>query len=325
MKTLLIAALLSFGLSVSCAFVGLPILRKIKAGQTVLGYVKEHKHKNGTPTMGGLLFILPSVIIYFIAGQARIANVAVVIGIAFMLVGFIDDFIKIKLKHNEGLKPYQKIIFQLAISLIAGVFCYQNGITVFHLPFVAKSIDLQWGTIPLVAVIFIATTNCVNLTDGLDGLASSVSIIYFVIITVLIGLQVEFMPDIYLKAGEYQSLRLLSICLSGGILAFLLFNVNKASVFMGDTGSLSLGGFIAAISIFSSNSFFIPIIGIMFVLSGISVIMQVLHYKRTKKRIFLMAPLHHHFQLKGNSETQISYGYLVATVVFGALSLIAYA
>ena len=113
--------------------------------------------------------------------------------------------------------------------------------------------------------------------------------------------------------------------MSGGLLAFLLFNVNKASVFMGDTGSLSLGGFIAAISIFSSHSFFIPIIGIMFVLSGISVIMQVLHYKKTKKRIFLMAPLHHHFQLKGKSETQISYGYLVVTVVFGTLSLIAYA
>ncbi len=319
------ASLLSFGLSVTFAFVGIPILRKIKAGQTVLGYVKEHKHKNGTPTMGGLLFILPSVLIYFIAGQARIANVAVVIGLAFMLVGLIDDLIKIKLKHNEGLKPYQKIIFQLAISVIAGVFCYQNGITVFHIPFVAQSVDLGWVSIPIIALVFIATTNCVNLTDGLDGLASGVCIVYFIMIAVLIGLQVEFMPELYLRRSEYHSLRLLSFCLSGGILAFLLFNVNKASVFMGDTGSLSLGGFIASISIFSSNSFFIPMIGIMFVLSGISVIMQVLHYKRTKKRVFLMAPLHHHFQLSGYSETQISYGYVVVTVVFGILSLIAYA
>ena len=129
----------------------------------------------------------------------------------------------------------------------------------------------------------------------------------------------------YLKPEEYESLQFLSVSLVGGILGFLVFNVSKASVFMGDTGSLSLGGFIAAISIFSSNSFFIPIIGIMFVLSGISVIVQVAYYKKTKKRVFLMAPLHHHFQLKGYSESKISYCYALITAVIGALTVIPYA
>jgi phospho-N-acetylmuramoyl-pentapeptide-transferase len=128
----------------------------------------------------------------------------------------------------------------------------------------------------------------------------------------------------YLKPSEYEKLNILSSCLMGGILAFLIFNVSKAKVFMGDTGSLSLGGFIGAISIFSSNSFFIPIIGIMFVLSSISVIIQVVYFKKTKKRVFLMAPFHHHLQLKGWTETKIVYVYVVMTAIFGALSLLFY-
>jgi phospho-N-acetylmuramoyl-pentapeptide-transferase len=325
-KILIAVGLSSLLLSLTCGFIVIPLLRKIKAGQTVLKYVESHKEKNGTPTMGGLFFIIPSCIIFFIFGglNGRIATVSLSIGIAFLLVGFLDDFIKIKFKRNEGLKAYQKIIFQFAIAVLSGVFAFVNGITVFHLPFCGRSINLGVFTIPVIALVFIAITNSVNLTDGLDGLAGSVSVVYLFFITILISLQCSSFKSMYFKPDEYEKLNVLSACLIGGILAFLVFNTPKAKVFMGDTGSLSLGGFIGAISVFSSNSFFIPVIGIMFVISSISVIIQVAYYKKTRKRVFLMAPLHHHFQLKGYSETKISYLYSLITALFGLLSILIY-
>ena len=325
MKLILLSAICSLALTILAGFIVVPLLKKIRAGQTVLKYVKEHKEKNGTPTMGGVFFILPAVVISFVfGGIGRMSMVTCTIGLAFLVVGFFDDFIKIKLRKNEGLKAYQKIIFQLSIALVAGVFAFVNGITVFHLPFINKSIDLGLFTLPFVAFIFVAITNSVNLTDGLDGLAGSVSAVYLISIAVLISAQTLGLSHLYLQPEEYDKLVLLSACLVGGILGFLLFNVNKARVFMGDTGSLSLGGFIGAISIFSSNSLFIPVIGITFVLSGISVIVQVFHYKRTKKRVFLMAPLHHHFQLKGYTETQIAYTYTLLTAFLGVISVLSY-
>ena len=326
MKTIVVAGLLSAMLSIFSGLLLIPILRKIKAGQTVLHFVEEHKNKNGTPTMGGLFFITSAVIIFFLfgGGEGRMAIVAVSIGLSFMLVGFIDDFIKIRFHRNEGLKAYQKIIFQSAIAVIAGIFAYKNGITVFHIPFSLKTVDIKIYTIPIVAIIFIAITNSVNLTDGLDGLAGNVSLVYLLSMTALVIVQATCFKRLYLRVEEYYRLNLLSVCLVGALCGFLVFNSSKARIFMGDTGSLSLGGFIGAISIFTSNSFFIPVIGIMFVLSSISVIVQVTHYKRTKKRVFLMSPLHHHFQMKGYSETQISYCYSLVTAVFGIVSVLFY-
>ena len=322
MKSLLLACLLSLLLTLFAGKVCIPLLRKIKAGQTVLKYVEEHKEKNGTPTMGGLFFILSATVIFVAFGglNGKIAVMSLTIGLAFLVVGFIDDFIKIRYHQNEGLKAYQKIIFQLGIAGVAGVFAFRNSITLFNIPFFNVAVDLDWWTIPIVALIFIAMTNSVNLTDGLDGLAGSVSAVYLVTIIALISLQTEFTASII----EKNNLLLLSACLLGSILGFLFFNVNKAKVFMGDTGSLSLGGFLGAVSIFSSNSFFIPIIGIMFVLSSISVIVQVLYFKRTKKRVFLMAPLHHHFQLKGYTETQITFSYTLITIAIGVISVLLY-
>lgn len=325
LKNYLSVCLSSLCLSIILGIITIPLLRKLKAGQTVLKYVETHKDKNGTPTMGGLFFIVSAIIIYYISGgKGGIANVCIVIGSAFMAVGFLDDFTKIRFKQNEGLKAYQKIIFQSSIAIIAGVFAFRNGISVFYLPFCKKSLDLGVFTIPIVSCIFIAITNSVNLTDGLDGLAGSVSAVYLVFISILIVVQTASFEFMYLKIEEYNDVIRLCACLIGGLLGFLVFNVNKAKVFMGDTGSLSLGGFLGAISIFSSNSFFIPVLGIMFVLSSISVIVQVLHFKRTKKRIFLMAPLHHHFQLKGYTEAQISFYYSLITAIMGAILIIFY-
>ena len=324
MKKYILASVYSLILSFIAGLIVIPLLKKIKAGQPVLKYVETHKDKNGTPTMGGLFFILSSVLVFFVIGgmSGRIATVSVSIGVAFMAVGFIDDFIKIRFHRNEGLKAYQKIIFQTAIAVLAGVFSYRNGITCFNLPFGSLMLNLGVWTIPIVAIIFIAITNCVNLTDGLDGLAGGVSSVYLIMLAFLISMQWRVKFGTETLGEEYDKLVLLSCCIFGGLLAFLVFNTSKARVFMGDTGSLSLGGFLGAISIFSSNSFFIPILGIMFVTSGISVIVQVVHYKRTKKRVFLMAPLHHHFQLKGYTEAQITFCYSLITALAGIATVI---
>lgn len=325
MKNYIFATLLSLIFSVIAGVIVIPLLKKIKAGQTVLKYVESHKDKNGTPTMGGLFFIISAVIIFFIfGGGGRMSIVAVSLGLAFLIVGFLDDYIKIRYKRNEGLKAYQKIIFQFIIAILAGVFCFRNGITVFYIPFFKGTVDLGVFTIPLVAVIFIAITNSVNLTDGLDGLSAGVGTMYLLSLAVLILVQMGGFGYLYLRVREYDDLILLSCCLIGAILGFLVFNVSRARVFMGDTGSLSLGGFIGAITVFSSNSFFMPIIGIMFVTSSVSVIIQVLYFKKTKKRVFLMAPLHHHFQMKGYTETQISYCYSLITGIMGVLAIIFY-
>lgn len=324
MKEYLLAALLSAIITLLSGFIVIPLLKKIKAGQPIYKYVEAHKDKNGTPTMGGLFFIISAAIVFlmFFGYKNGIATVSLTFGLAFMAVGFLDDFIKIRYRKNEGLKPYQKIVFQLFIAVFAGVYCYKNGITFFYIPFYKSVVDLGVFTIFIVAAVFIAVTNSVNLTDGLDGLASSTVFPYLIVIAALIYIESDYSLGYLSK--DYGALIGLSVCLAGAVLGFLFFNVNKAKVFMGDTGSLSLGGFLGAISLFSGNGFFIPIIGIMFVLSSISVIMQVAYFKKTGRRIFLMAPLHHHFQLKGKTESQISYVYGFITAIVGCVSVLFY-
>jgi phospho-N-acetylmuramoyl-pentapeptide-transferase len=208
------------------------------------------------------------------------------------------------------LKPYQKIVFQTAIAIVAAVYCALNGLTKLSIPFATSlSVDLGWGMVPFVIFVFLATVNCVNLTDGLDGLAGGTCIAYLFamgILNVLLGQQFD----------------LLCFLSCGALGAFLVFNTNKASVFMGDTGSLALGGLIACISLFSGNALYIPLFGVMFVVSGISVIVQVIYYKRTKRRVFLMAPLHHHFQMKGFTECKLSYIWFLITMLVSLFCLI---
>lgn len=312
MKIYLICLLTAFAADFILILLLLPLLRKLKAGQYILGYVKEHKSKNGTPTMGGLAIISSIIVVSlgFCGVGDTTVNLTLVVTAGFMLVGFIDDFLKIYRKENEGLKPYQKIFFQLSIAVIAAVYCYINEITSIKIPFAGGlDVDLFWGIIPVVIFIFIATVNCVNLTDGLDGLAGGTSLAYFAVMGIMLALDENNSATICITAV-------------GALAAFLIFNVNKASVFMGDTGSLALGGLIACVSVFSGNSLYIPILGIMFVVTGISVIVQVIYYKRTRRRVFLMAPLHHHFQMKGHNECKIAYVYFMLTALVGILCLI---
>ena len=311
MKSIFIAMLFAFLASGALLLSILPLLRRLKAGQYILGYVKEHKSKGGTPTMGGLAFICAIVIVGFctLGFYGGEVNLTLAITASFMVVGFLDDFIKIYHKKNEGLKPYQKIIFQLAIATVAALYCYYNGITKLNIPFTSISADISWGIIPLVIFIFTATVNCVNLTDGLDGLAGGTSCAYLLVLGIMLSVR-----------GTYFAV--LCFIGVGAVAAFLVFNVNKAAIFMGDTGSLALGGLITCLSVFSGNALYIPIIGIMFVISGISVIIQVIYYKRTRKRVFLMAPLHHHFQMKGHTECKITYCYFALTAFVGIICLI---
>lgn len=309
MKISLVAVLSSFFLCLVLCLILIPLLKKLRAGQNILSYVTEHAEKKGTPTMGGAAFVISSAIVALaLSDGERHVFTAVCMGISFMLVGFIDDILKLRHRENEGLKPYQKLIFQFGIAAIAGVYCYINELTLVYFPFTGFVLDTGVWFIPLCIFVFVAVVNGVNLTDGLDGLAASSSLSCFCSFGVLILLQ-----------GEFFSLSVLSFALCGGLAAFLIFNTNRAKVFMGDTGSLALGGYLAAIAAFSGNILYIAVIGFVFLLSSLSVIIQVLHYKRTGRRVFLMAPLHHHLQKKGYSECKIAYCYSVVTAVIGCI------
>ena len=311
MKNYVLSAIVAFMFSLVFCRVLIPLLRRIKAGQNILSYVKEHKGKGGTPTMGGIAFVFAAVLttLLFLPNLERKTLIALAVGLAYMTVGLLDDFLKRKHKENLGLRAWQKFLFQFFIAVFCGIYSYRAGLVKLYLPFTNYSFSVSFWIIPLVIFIFIATVNAVNLTDGLDGLAAGTSVPFFGALGIMIFMQ-----------NGTGGLTLLSFSLVGALRAYLLFNVPPASVFMGDTGSLALGGFAACIAIFSGNAFYIPIIGICFVLSVISVIVQVIYYKATGgKRVFLMAPIHHHFQQKGFSESRISYAYSVVTLLIGGL------
>lgn len=278
--------------------------RKLKASQSILHYVDKHQSKEGTPTMGGLIFLLTTLFAscFLLEYNAFLAWFTLAVTFCYALLGFLDDFLKIHNHHNEGLKPYQKIIGQVGIAIVVAVYVYLSGGTTIS--FFAWSFDIGWLVIPLIILVLVATVNSVNLTDGLDGLAGGVSFVYVLVFGIILAV---------LGSVEFQNMAMLCFGLCGALLGFLLFNCFPAKIFMGDTGSLALGGFIGIVAVLSGLELLLPIMGIMFVLSALSDIIQVLHYKRTKKRVFLMAPLHHHFEQKGVHENRIVVVYIVIT------------
>ena len=301
------------------------IMKKLKAKQTVWGYVKQHASKSGTPTMGGFIFLLPAIAFSLVEWQ-RLSIVSGVVTLGFCVLGFLDDFIKIRYARNLGLKPYQKIIGQVGLGLVAGYFAYASKDvgSAINLPFTTFVLDMKWGIIPFVAIVYIATTNSVNLTDGLDGLAGYTAVAYFLWFSAL----VYFIYEDAMTAGdvgyanEILSLGVFCVSMLGGLLGYLVFNGYPAKIMMGDTGSLALGAGCASVAVFSKNPLLIVTSGIMYVFSSISVILQVLNFKLTKKRIFLMAPFHHHLEMKGLHEAKIVTIYFVVSMVGGALTLI---
>ena len=325
MKNYLISFLVAAIVSVAIGAITIPLLKKLKFGQNILSYVSEHDYKSGTPTIGGIIFISSCIIAYYLfrSEENRLSEVCVAVFVAYALVGFIDDFIKIKLHRNEGLNPVQKTLFEIVIAVVVSAYAYTRGLTKVNIPFTNIVVDLKFWYIPLCAFCFIANTNSVNLTDGLDGLAGGVTYVYTLVFGVLLLIQVSKGGIRYPISEEYANVAQFSFCLSGALVGFLFYNTYRAKVFMGDTGSLALGGAVAITAALSGNLLFIPIIGITYVASSISVILQVAYFKLSGgKRIFLMAPLHHHFQHKGYAESKIAFGYKFVTLIIGLTVII---
>jgi len=324
----LLIFLIGFAISAAAAPFVIKLCLRLKAGQNIYHYVESHKGKQGTPTMGGIIFILAGAAasLFFINYNTASGLIILAVFAGYGILGFLDDFIKIKFKQNLGLRPYQKIIGQVSIALIVAFYVYFNPNidSSLIIPFTNIKIDLGWGIIPFVAVVFIAATNSVNLTDGLDGLASGTAMVYligFAAITFLYtnGLVVG-LDNTQIAANT--NVILICLAVAGALLGFLIFNSYPAKIFMGDTGSLALGALVAVTACLNGLSFYILIMGFVFVVSSVSVIIQVLYYKRTKKRIFLMAPFHHHFEKCGVHESKITVIYIIVTAVLCAGSVL---
>jgi phospho-N-acetylmuramoyl-pentapeptide-transferase len=262
--------------------------------------------KSGTPTMGGLIMIAAVCITTLTSGNVnRDLYVILFATISFGLIGFIDDFIKVVLKRNLGLKAYQKLIGQIIIAVLIAL--YQSSISQYGtkilIPFMNEYLDLGILYIPFIVTVMVATANSVNLTDGLDGLAAGVTLIVS-----------SFFSLVAMNWG-YPSIAVFCGALTGACLGFLRFNAYPAKVFMGDTGSMALGGAVAAIAILMNLTLLIPIVGGIYFAEALSVILQVTSFKLTGKRIFKMSPLHHHFELTGWKETKV-------VVVFWSVTLL---
>lgn len=329
MEKFLLAMLIAFVIGLFISPLVIRIIKKLKIKQNVYEYVENHKQKQGTPTMGGLIFIIAIclTVVSCVGFQNRLAIICITALLSFGFLGFLDDFIKLKFKRNLGLRAYQKIIGQLAISIILCVFCYKSNLVLknLYLPFCTHTINLGWAYIPFMVVVVIALTNSVNLTDGLDGLAGGTSFIYVITFSICLyiftknGQALNISP---LIINEWKNLLIVCGASAGALLAYLLHNSFPALIFMGDTGSLALGGMFALLAITTGQVLIIPILGACFVASSVSVILQVLYYKLTKKRIFKMAPFHHHLELKGMHESKIVSIYIVISIVIGVLGIL---
>ncbi|MCX7902967.1 MAG: phospho-N-acetylmuramoyl-pentapeptide-transferase [Caloramator sp.] len=316
MQITILATIISFIISLLLGPVIIPALRKFKFGQSIREEgPKSHLKKAGTPTMGGIIFIL-SLIITVFAISNKLSGallIALLTTVGYGFIGLLDDSIKIIKKRNLGLRAYQKLLGQILLALILSFYAVTNpqiGSKV-HIPFTNHFIDFGFWYIPFMVFVIVGTTNAVNLTDGLDGLAASVTLIicvFFSVITYGLG---------------QKELSIFCGALAGSLLGFLKFNAYPAEVFMGDTGSLALGGAISALAVLLKMPFIIVIVGGIYVIETLSVIIQVLFFKLTGKRIFKMAPLHHHFEQKGEHETKIVAWFVIFTAILCLIGFLA--
>ena len=316
--------LLSFVASTVISMIVIPILRRLKVGQSEREEgPQSHLSKKRTPTMGGIILIISTLIISaflyidYSASEPEIATrllPMIFVTIGFGLVGFVDDFKKVILHNTDGLSPKAKMAGLLIISIAYVamlVFAFQNG-TDIYIPFIKKSIELPvWIYIPFAVVVILATTNAVNLTDGIDGLATSVTTIILTCLTVISII------------WNIKETTIFGCIVVGAGLGFLLFNLHPAHIFMGDTGSLLLGGAIAGISLYLKLPLLLLIIAIIPIIETLSVILQVSYYKKTKKRLFKMSPIHHHFELSGWNENKIVSVFSLITLVASIIGILA--
>ena len=300
--------LISFAISAAAGPIVIPILRKLKVGQTVRDDGPQtHLKKNGTPTMGGVIFLLAVLITSLIyAPQYPKVIPVLFMTVGFGIVGFLDDFIKVVLHRSEGLTPGQKMAGQLVVTAVFAYYMVKIsdvGLTL-KVPFSPNiSLNPGWLSIPLLFFVVIGTVNGTNFTDGLDGLAASVTVMVAVFFSVV-------------ALGTNAGIAPITLAVVGGLLGFLLFNVYPASVFMGDTGSLALGGFVASTAYMMNMPLFLLLVGIIYLVEVLSVMIQVTYFKVTHgKRFFKMAPIHHHFEKCGWSETRVVTVFSIITAL----------
>ena len=318
--------IVSFLVSILLAPIIIKWLRKLKFGQSILVYVEQHKTKSGTATMGGIIFILSTIVcsLFFIGKDNMLAIICLLGFASFAMLGFLDDFIKIKFKQNEGLKPYQKIIGQLGISIIFAVYIYNSSMigSRVAIPFSDITFDIGLWIIPFVIFYFVAVVNSVNLIDGLDGLCSSVSSVFLLVLSIVLSILSLGYSGVYFS--QVNNIIILLLGAVGAILGFICFNGYPAKIFMGDTGSLAIGGLIAAATALTRQYFLMCIIGVLYVLTAMSVVIQVVVFKLTNgKRVFKMSPLHHHFEVTYH-EAKITTVYAIVTIVIGVITIALY-
>ncbi len=311
----IICIISAFILALAAGPIFIPVLTRLKFGQTVRDDgPQSHLKKTGTPTMGGVIILIPAALVALAFSRDKDLILVLITTLLFGLIGFADDFIKVVKKRSLGLRAYQKIIAQLLVSLLlayitAGI--SQVG-TKILIPFTGFYFDLGVMYIPFIIFLIIATTNSVNLTDGLDGLAGGVTVVVLGFFSVIA------------LVTKHSGILIFCGALIGALLGFLRFNSHPAQVFMGDTGSLALGGAIAALAVVTRLPLFVIIIGAVYVLEALSVMIQVAYFKKTGgKRIFKMAPFHHHLELSGWAETKVVSVFIITTVILCLIGILA--
>ena len=299
------AMMLGFILSILTGIIIIPWLRKLNAKQSVsLKIKKTHLAKNGTPTLGGFIFIIPTIIsifLLYLKGSINITHNLIILLFVFLsyaILGFVDDFLKIKYKNNKGLKISTKFFFQLLIAIVFFyIFMKNGGKSVIEITSLGLTIPLGWGFGLFILFLLVGTSNAVNITDGLDGLAGGLSAIAFLAFG-LLSWNTSWMQG-------NQELAIFCFILVGSLLGFLLFNSHPAKVFMGDMGSLALGAALATIAILTRHELSLALIGGVFVVEALSSLIQIVAIKKFHKKVFKMAPLHHHFEQLGWPEQDI--------------------
>ena len=314
--------IISLILSIITGIILIPILNKLKAGQRLSVYLEEnHKTKQGTPTIGGLIFIIPVITVMlfmYIFGKINFNNTIFIVIFTFLsysFIGFIDDFLIIKRNNNKGLSESCKFVLQVIIAIIFFYFFIKSGnesLLWIHTLGIKLDIGFLYGLVIL--LVLVSSSNAVNITDGLDGLAGSLSLIAFLTLGI-ISYNTGWLEG-------YEEVSLFCFSIVGSLIGFLFFNLNPAKVFMGDTGSLALGATMGAIAILTRHEILLILIGIVFVIETLTCIIQRIYYKFTKKRLFLMTPIHHSFEKKGYSEREIVKIFCLVGILASMIAII---
>lgn len=312
---IIVPVIIAFAISAVLGPIVIPFLRRLKVGQTERKELESHLKKNGTPTMGGIMILAAIVItsVFYVKDYPKIVPI-LFMTVGFGVIGFLDDYLKVVLRRSDGLLPWQKMILQIIVTAVFAVYmvCYSDVSLTMLIPFSGgKYLDIGWLAIPVLFIAVVGTVNGTNFTDGLDGLASSVTIMVATFFSVV-------------AVGSNAGIAPITCAVVGALLGFLLFNVYPASVFMGDTGSLALGGFVVSTAYMMQMPLFILIVGLIYLVEVLSVIIQVTYFKKTGgKRIFRMAPIHHHFELGGWSETRVVAVFSITTAILCMIALLA--